>query len=178
MLELVAQILDFYLKYLKEPQISDLKITNESLLTTRGACFVTFYKNGEVRGSAGNIKEVEINLATELIKNTIAAIQDSRFEKLKLDEAKDLTIRIDTIVERKVLPLGKIAEIDPVKSGIIAIKREYDKLAVILPNISPKLLTWADFPAFLEAKLWEPFDEKNYIVYEITTTVESNVGIK
>ncbi len=179
MLELVQQTLEFYLKYLKEPQLTDLKITDQSLLSTRGSCFVTLYKNGEIRWSAGNVKEVEANLAWEIIKNTIAAAtSDSRFEKLKLDEAKDIKIRIDIISERKVLAEGKVAEIDPVKSWIIAIKKEYDKLAVILPNISAKLLTWSDFPAFLEAKLWEPFDEKNYIVYEITTTVESDVGMK
>lgn len=179
MLELVKQTLEFYLKYLKEPQLTDVKITDQNLLSTRGSCFVTLYKNGEIRWSAGNVKEVEASLAWEIIKNTIAAAtSDSRFEKLKLDEIKDIKIRIDLISERKVLADGKVAEIDPVKSWIIAIKKEYDKLAVILPNISAKLLTWSDFPAFLEAKLGEPFDEKNYIVYEITTTVESDVGMK
>jgi AMMECR1 domain-containing protein len=39
-----------------------------------------------------------------LIKNTIAAATgDSRFEKLRLEESKDITIRIDVIEERKVL---------------------------------------------------------------------------
>lgn len=118
-------------------------------------------------------------MAQEIIRNVIsAATQDTRFEKLKLDEVKDIKIRIDVITERKILQEWKIALLDPVKSWVIAIKKEYDKLAVILPNISAKLLTWSDFPAFLEAKLWEPFDEKNYIVYEITTNVESDVGMK
>ncbi len=179
MIELVKQTLEFYLKYLKEPQLNELQITEQTLLSTRWSCFVTLYKNGEIRGSAGNVKEVEATMAQEIIRNVIsAATQDSRFEKLKLDEVKDIKIRIDVITERKILQEWKIALLDPVKSWVIAIKKEYDKLAVILPNISAKLLTGSDFPAFLEAKLWEAFDEKNYIVYEITTSVESDVGMK
>jgi AMMECR1 domain-containing protein len=43
-------------------------------------------------------------MAQEIIRNVIsAAAQDSRFEKLKLDEVKDIKIRIDVITERKVL---------------------------------------------------------------------------
>lgn len=179
MIDLVKQTLDFYLKYQKEPQLTEIKVTNPELLTTRGSCFVTLYKNGEIRGSGGNVKEVEASLAQEIIKNSIAAAtQDSRFDKLKLDDLETTKIRVDIISERRVLAEGKLLEIDPVKAGVIAIKKEYDKLAVILPNISPKLLTWSDFSAFLTAKLGESFAEKNYIVYEIKTTVESDVGMK
>ena len=179
MINIITQTLEFYLKYLKEPSLADIKDVNPELLTTRGSCFVTLYKNGEIRWSAGNVKEVEANLALELIKNTIAAAtSDARFEKLKLDEVWSIKIRIDVIEERKVLAEWKLKEVDPVKHGVIAIKKEYDKLAVILPNISPKLLTGSDFAAFLSAKLSGDFEEKNYIVYEITTKTESNVGIK
>lgn len=142
MIDLVKQTLDFYLKYQKEPQLTEIKVTNPELLTTRGSCFVTLYKNGEIRGSGGNVKEVEASLAQEIIKNSIAAAtQDSRFDKLKLDDLETTKIRVDIISERRVLAEGKLLEIDPVKAGVIAIKKEYDKLAVILPNISPKLLT-------------------------------------
>jgi AMMECR1 domain-containing protein len=53
-----------------------------------------------------------------LIENTITAIsKDSRFEKLKQDEVKDIKIRIDEIEDRQVLSeKEKINSIDPVKS--------------------------------------------------------------
>jgi len=58
---------------------------------------------------------------------------------------------------------------------VIAIKRDYDKLAVILPNISPKILTGSDFIEILKNKLQEKkFDEKDYIIYSISTISESN----
>jgi AMMECR1 domain-containing protein len=49
MLEIVQQTIDFYTKYLKTPDIKELKIENPSLLNQKGSIFVTLYKNGEIR---------------------------------------------------------------------------------------------------------------------------------
>jgi len=137
---------------------------------------VTLYKNGEVRGAGGNVKEIEKNIVEETIKNTIEAlVLDKRFSPVTMDEVKDIKIRIDLIKERHILEEGKILALDPVKSGIICIKKDYDKLAVILPNISPRLLTGSDFIPVLKEKMQEKdFAEKDYIIYEITTQSMTN----
>ena len=48
-----------------------------------------------------------------------------------------ISLRLDTISDRKVVDLATLKKLDPVKNGVIAIRRDYEKLAVILPNISP-----------------------------------------
>jgi len=176
MIDIVSQTIKYYFQYFKEPSVEDLSITDKSTLEHNGCVFITLYKNGEVRWSAGNMKEIEKNIVWELIKNTLHALtKDSRFEPVKMDEVKDLKIRIDLIRERHILKEGEIHSIDPVKSGIICIKRDYEKLAVILPNINPRLLTWEDFFPYLEAKLDEKeIKESDYILYSFTTTMVSN----
>jgi hypothetical protein len=58
-----------------------------------------------------------------------------------LDEAKDIKIRIDKIINRRVLQDKEIFQIDPTKSGVLAIKKDYSIMATILPNINSILLT-------------------------------------
>ena len=175
MITLAQQTIDFFTTNLREPKLEELKLENQALVQERGCVFVTVYQKWEIRGSAGNIKEIEWSLAEETIKSTIAAIStDKRFKPLTKAEAEWIRIRIDKIKNRKVLEVWKVASIDPVTHGIIVIKRDYTKLVTILPNISPAVLSSTDLVDYLEAKLWEKFDEKEYIVYEIETEVSTN----
>ncbi len=175
MLEIVKQTVDYYFKHLKEPARTDIQPIDATAFEHKWSCFVTIYKNGEVRGSAGNIKEIETSIGDEIIKNTIEAIsKDKRFAPLTLAEVKDIRIRLDVIEDRHILEEWKILAVDPMKSGIIAIKKDYSKLAAVLPNISPKLLTWSDLVGMLEAKLDEKLVEADYIIYEIKTKVDRN----
>jgi len=66
---------------------------------------------------------------------------DKRFSPITLRESEKIQFRIDTIFQRDMISLPDISSCDPSKQGIIAINRNYEKLAVILPNISPKLMT-------------------------------------
>ena len=170
MLNIAKQTLDFYLQNNTIPTIKDIEISDENLLVKQGNIFVTLYKKWDVRGSAGNIKEIKPNLIEEIIANTItAASQDKRFTPVNLGEVKELKIRLDRIIDRKILGSKELEKVDPVKSGIITIKKDYSKLAVILPNMNPKILTWDDYKEFLDLKLNEKFREKDYIIYAITT---------
>lgn len=176
MKELVAQILDIYFKKMREPRLEELENIDTSLTTQKWCCFVTLYLNGEVHGSAWNIKEISSSLAGELIANTMQALTgDKRFSPLTLAESEKLQFRVDHIIDRKMMSLAEMKKLDPVTSGVIVIKRDYEKLATVLPNMSPKVMTWDDFVWVLLKKLWEKkFKESDYIIYEITTKVETN----
>jgi len=176
MIEIVKQIISFYIKNLRTPKLFDLNVENSTLINEKISCFVTFYYKWEIRWSSWNIKEIKDNWINELIENTINALtKDSRFKPINISEASELKIRIDKIVSREILKEKSMKQIDPTTSWIIVIEKEYNKMACILPNIDAKLLTWEDYIPILKEKLNEKeFKEENYIIYEIKTQVETS----
>jgi AMMECR1 domain-containing protein len=174
MVEVVKQIIKFYLENNRAPSIWELVVLDKSLVERKANLFVTLYKSWEVTGSAWNIKELEQTALQELISNTIAALNDERFPNLTLWEVDKIQIRVDEINTRQVLSDWEILKLDPIKSWIIAIKKDREKLAVILPNISPLLINGSDFEAVLDKKLWEKSEEKNYDLFAITTKQETS----
>lgn len=176
MLNIAKQTIDFYMKNLKIPEVNDLSVENTALLSERSSNFITIYHKWNIRGSGWNIKEIKENTVSEIIENTIHAIsKDSRFKALTMSESKEIKIRIDKIIARNILKDKSIKQIDPTINGIIVIKKDYSKIACILPNINPLLLTWEDFIPVLKEKLKEKnFVETDYIIYEITTKVETD----
>lgn len=175
MLDIVKQIIDFYLTHSKEPSLADLKVEDQSLLWRQTSLFVTLFYKWNVRGSAWNIKELEPNVIWELIKASVSALNDSRFKTpLTLSEKDDIKIRIDEIKDRTILEDKAMLKLDPIKNWLIVIKKDYTKLAVILPNISPLLLEWKDFSPVLTKKLWEKYLEENFINYAIETDILTN----
>ncbi len=176
MIEIAKQTIDFFIKTGKKPRFLDLKIENENDLKNRWSLFVTIYHKWEIRGSAWNIKEIENSIAEEIIENTIFAIsKDPRFKPISPKEANEIKIRIDKITRRDLLKNKSIAQVEPTKVWIIAIKNDYSKMAAILPNINPKIINWEDFIPVIKEKLKEKdFKEKNYIIYEIETEVETS----
>ncbi len=175
MIDIVKQIIAFYLKNNREPQIEDIEIKDTHLLNEAWAVFVTIYSKWEIRWAAWNVKEIDASIFHELVKNTIFAIsKDERFEPLTLKESLSIVVRVDLIKDRKVLQEWELKKVDPIKYWIIVIKKDYWKLAVILPNINPLIMNGSDYPKFLSFKLWEDFKEKEYIVYRIETEIEKD----
>lgn len=180
MLSIAKQTIEYYLKYLKTPQLDQINIIDEKLLNTNWSVFVTIYLNWEIRWSAWNIKEIKPTLVEEIIENTIQAISnDKRFKPLKFKEIDKIKIRIDKIIEKRVLQDNEIWQIDPTKSWVLAIKKDYSAMAMILPNINSLLLTWIDLIPVLKNKFnIKDFNESDYIIYEIKTEVTDNFEIK
>lgn len=180
MISIAKQTLDFYLKNFKTPTVADLNIENISLLDSTGSLFITLYKKWEIRWASWNIKEIKSSIVEEIIENTIIALtKDSRFDPVKLDEAKDIKIRVDFLKTRKILQDKEIMQIDPIKEWILALKKDYSKMATILPNINPSLLTWEDLIPILEMKFdIKEFKEEDYILYKIETQTTDNFEIK
>ncbi len=182
MLNIVNQTIEFFLKNLRKPELNEIQITAEQnyLLQKQWCIFVTIFLNWEIRWSAWNIKEIKANLALELIENTIEAIsKDSRFKTLTNDEYKNIGIRVDLISSRNLLQKTEkekslVEKIDPVKFWIITIKKNYEKLAVILPNIDSNIKTGTDFIDIINNKLWEIFKEENFIIYQIETEIQKS----
>ena len=176
MKDIVQQALNIYIKKLRAADISELQNVPSEFFTQKGCCFVTIFSAGEVHGSAGNIKEISENLVLELIANTVSALKDdTRFPPLTKDESENLQFRVDLISSRTLIDFSAVKKLDPTKDGVICIARNYENLAVILPNVSPKLLTGDDFIPVLEKKLnQKKINDKNYIYYSSQTQVETN----
>ena len=54
-------------------------------------------------------------MAEELIANALAALGDSRFEDIDVNEIKSIKIRIDVIDQRSIITPEEMKQIDPVK---------------------------------------------------------------
>ena len=175
MIDIAQDVLKYYLTYQKAPATSDIEIQDETLLEQSGTIFITLYKKGNIIGSAGNIKEIKASVIHEITENTISACNDERFTKPKLDEIQDIQIRIDEISDRFVLGEWELNNIDPTTHGVIVLQKDYSKMAVILPNIDPKLITGEDMIPVISAKLgqekWSPSDS---IIYKIDTKQTTN----
>ena len=174
MLETVKQILKFYVENQKIPSLWDLNLSDDikALQDKKWSVFVTLYKSWEICGSMWNIMPIEANFIDELIKSTVEAIIDKRYTEITILDVENIKIRIDLIKNKKLLDSNqvKISTIKPLKTWIIAIKNNYEKLAVVLPNISISIKDWVDLYKVLNYKLDEEFKETNYILYEFETT--------
>lgn len=173
MLNLARQTLKYYLQINKIPKFEELTI-EPWLLEKKWMVFVTLYKWWEIVGSSWNIIEIEKTLAEEIILNTIEAINDKRFWGLNILDLDKIKIRIDIIKNRAVLDTKAYSELSPVKSWVIAIKKDYNKLAVILPNISTSLVSSQELSQVLSKKLDENFVFENFIVYSLDTEVSTD----
>ena len=175
MIPLIQKIIRHYTKLKQSPTLWDLWEIDTMLLENQACLFVTLYHKWEICGSAGNIKEIKSNTAEELVENTLWALQDSRFTNIDINDAESVKIRVDMITERNIIPEWGIQHIDPVTHGILVLKKDYQHMAAILPNIDPKILTGNDYIGILGKKLWiKKFKEKEYIVYKIATQQETN----
>ena len=169
MINFVKNVITYYLDKKSIPNIIDLELKNDLLRWDAKSCFVTIFKNGNIRGSAGTIKELNPNMAKEVISNTIDAIShDSRFPELTKEELGDIKLRLDIISDRKIYQ-DKIEKINPVKNWVAVIKKDYTKLSVILPNISATIVSGKDLISVLSQKLDEEFIQDDYIVYILET---------
>lgn len=167
MLDIAQQTLKYIIIHKQAPTKNELQIWDQTLLEKKGNVFVTLYKNGEIVGSSGNFSELENNVVHEIIAATLSAYNENDNDKTSSFEAYH--IRLDHITSRTLLKDKKISDLNPVQTWVLAIKKTYDKLALLLPNISTNITSGADLQKALEIKLGEDFKEENYILYELQT---------
>jgi len=174
MIDIVKQIIQFNIETWKTPSLENLKINDESLLNETWNIFVTLYKDWEIVWSSWNVVDIEKNIVLELIWSTISALNDIRFTKINISQINSIRIRIDKIIKRTLLWEKDLKELNPLNTWILTIKKDYTKLWVILPNISPELKKWEDYISILTDKLNEDFKKDDYIIYEIETENTTN----
>lgn len=176
MINTIEQIIEHFMVTWEKLALD--KIDDKSLVETPSeAFFVTIFHNWNIVWSSGTIKETESKMAEECIVNTVEAMKDSRFMALDSKDYKNIKIRVDKIKSRtQIKPkIAKIEDINPVTNWIIAIKSDYKKMAIILPNISTEINTWADFLKALAIKLNEDeFKRELYSVYSLETESITN----
>lgn len=89
----------------------------EEMLNTTSAVFVTLYKEGDLRGCIGTILPRMENLASEIVRNAVAAgLEDPRFPPVAEGELAELEISVDVLTQPQ--PANR-SDLDPKRYGII-----------------------------------------------------------
>ena len=105
---------------------------SKELLEEKHGVFVSIHKFDKLRGCIGTILPVTENVATEIIRNAIAAsTQDPRFNKISEDELDYLEINVDVLTEPEDIDNKNL--LDPKKYGVIVISGY--KRGLLLPDL-------------------------------------------
>lgn len=105
-------------------------IPNE-LRTKSAGVFVSFKKDGELRGCIGTILPTTDSIANEIIRNAVEAGQyDPRFYPIEEEELSDLDISVDVLTKPKK---ASIEELDPKRFGVIV--RKGRRTGLLLPDL-------------------------------------------
>jgi MEMO1 family protein len=118
--------------YLRTRRLIDPPQPIPSELQAPSAVFVTLRKDGELRGCVGSVRPTEATAAHELIRYAVAsAVRDPRFDPVRLDEVKALTIKVQLLDPAE--PVASTSGLDPQTYGIIV--RSGERQALLLPGI-------------------------------------------
>ena len=115
---------------------SDKQIVNiPEKFNKRLACFVTIYKNGELRGCIGTIEPVD-TLYNSIKENAISsASKDHRFEPIKLKEFSELSFEVSVLSEPELFKPSSVENLlNEIKGKGVIIKKNF-RQAVYLPQV-------------------------------------------
>ncbi len=102
-------------------------------LRRRAGAFVSLHEGGELRGCIGTVAPTTGSLAGEVISNAVsAAVEDLRFEPVRLDEFDGLEISVDVLSAAVVEE--DLERLDPKRYGII-VTAEDGRRGVLLPDL-------------------------------------------
>jgi len=104
------------------------------LLGTRAPCFVSLKtRDGELRGCIGTIEATRETLAQEIVANAIsAAINDPRFEPVRVEELSNLRYSVDVLFPPEEAALK---DLDPNVFGVIVEDESGARRGLLLPDI-------------------------------------------
>ena len=102
------------------------------VLASPAGCFVSLFRNGELRGCIGTIEPELPTLADEVIKNAISASsRDPRFVAVTPGELGEIEVTVDVLQP----PVRTdFEDLDPLSFGIVVSKG--GRRGVLLPGVS------------------------------------------
>jgi AmmeMemoRadiSam system protein A len=125
-------------------------------LTNPGACFVTIYKNGQLRGCTGTLvaKEPLAHSVSRVAAQT--ALSDPRFPIVVPDEVPLLDIEISILTPPQPLEFSNPADLpNLLRPGIDGVTLSYDNLyrATFLPQVWERITDPTTFLDMLSQKM-------------------------
>ncbi len=173
LLALARKSIEYYLKNGKQ-MVLDPKDVPSKRLIEDGACFVTLYKNGGLRGCIGTL-EAHRPLVMDVIDNAVcSAFGDPRFPEMRGDELPLVKISISFLTPPEKFPVKDekdlLSRLDPKKHGLI-IQKGYAR-ATFLPVVWEELPDKTEFlrhlcmKAGLNPDEWKDTRSMKFFVYE------------
>ncbi|MDR2531678.1 MAG: AmmeMemoRadiSam system protein A [Oscillospiraceae bacterium] len=104
----------------------------KEMLSEKAGVFVSLKIDGNLRGCIGTIAPTQINIAQEILKNSIsAAAEDPRFPPVGKHELDNITYSVDVLGAPE--PIESPGELDVIRYGVI-VTSGY-KRGLLLPNL-------------------------------------------
>jgi len=98
----------------------------------RAGVFVSLKKHGELRGCIGTFAPTTDNIATEIIRNALAAAnEDPRFVPVMPEELPEIEYSVDVLSDP--VRVYSLDELDPKKFGVIVAKGS--RRGLLLPDL-------------------------------------------
>jgi AmmeMemoRadiSam system protein A len=98
----------------------------------RAGVFVSLKKHGELRGCIGTFAPTTENIATEIIRNALAAAnEDPRFVPVMPEELPEIEYSVDVLSDP--VRVYSLDELDPKKFGVIVAKGS--RRGLLLPDL-------------------------------------------
>ena len=173
LLSLARRSIDHYLKSGSRMDIKPQEVPSKRL-SEDGACFVTLYEEGELRGCIGTL-EANRPLVMDVIDNALSsAFGDPRFPPLSKEELLKVKISISYLSKPEPFPVKDakdlLAKLVPGKHGLI-IQKGYAR-ATFLPVVWEQLPGKEEFLSHLCEKAglapdeWKDTESMEFFVYE------------
>ena len=123
-------------------------------LFNKGSSFVTYEKNGELRGCIGTVVP-SIAIAHDIAKNAYtAALEDSRFNPISEEELQDITVSISLLTDferiRYIDEDDLLSQVTPGIDGLIL--RDGNRQGIFLPTVWEKIPDKKEFLSELKIK--------------------------
>ena len=104
----------------------------DELRARRAGAFVSIHKQGRLRGCIGTISPTRNCLAEEIIQNAVSACsRDPRFDPIRPDEIKWLTISVDVLGEPEAI--DSTSQLDVKRYGVIVSRGH--RRGLLLPDL-------------------------------------------
>lgn len=118
--------------YLEHGRLMDKPTEFLADLERRAGVFVSFKKEGQLRGCIGTFAPTQPSIAEEIIQNAVSAgTRDPRFSPIKSAELSELEISVDVLEAPE--QIDSIDELEPKTYGVIV--RKGHRSGLLLPDL-------------------------------------------